>query len=121
MDYTKLPDVRRVVRGFDLRMDAARAISHVEILHSYGSADVLPAQDLRTFFIACANAVDKTLGGDGTRVNLGGVVLAPTQVVVSNGDAVVVHDSTGAVQAGSPATAEVTDGVLTDVKLGAAS
>jgi len=121
MDYTKLPDLRRVVRGFDMRMDAARAISQVEILHAGGSADTLPATDLRTFFIACANAVDKTLGGDGTRVAVGGVVLNSNQVVVTNGDAVVVHDNTGAVQAGSPATAEVANGVLTDVKLGATS
>ncbi|KVE35676.1 hypothetical protein [Burkholderia sp. BDU5] len=68
MDYVNLPDLRRVIRGFDLRVDAARAISHVELARAAGSENVDAATDLRAFFIACANATDKVLGGDGTRV-----------------------------------------------------
>jgi len=30
MNYVDLPDLRHVVRGFKLRVDAARAISHAE-------------------------------------------------------------------------------------------
>lgn len=70
MDFVNLPDLRRVVRGFDLRVDAARAISHVELAKAAGSVNVDAPTDLRTFFIACANAADKVLGGDGTRVKL---------------------------------------------------
>lgn len=70
MDYTKLPDLRRVVRGFDLRIDAARSISHIELAHAAASTNTQPATDLLAFFIACANACDKVLGGDGTRVQI---------------------------------------------------
>ncbi|AQT27768.1 hypothetical protein HOR67_gp06 [Ralstonia phage RS-PI-1] len=70
MNFVNLPDLRRVVRGFDLRVDAARAISHVELAAAHGSTNTDAATDLRTFFIACANHADKVLGGSGTRVKL---------------------------------------------------
>lgn len=70
MDFVNLPDLRRVVRGFSLRVDAARAISHVELAAAAGSTNLDAATDLRMFFIACANATDKVLGGNGTRVKL---------------------------------------------------
>ncbi|CDK30072.1 hypothetical protein AMP1_43 [Burkholderia phage AMP1] len=70
MNFVNLPDLRRVVRGFDLRVDAARAISHVELAKAHGSTNVDAATDLRTFFIACANHVDVVLGGTGSRVVL---------------------------------------------------
>jgi hypothetical protein len=70
MDYVSLPDLRRVVRGFDLRIDAARAISHVELAKSNGSLDTTASADLLAFFVYCANAVDKVRGGDGTRVKV---------------------------------------------------
>ena len=38
-------------------------------------------------------------------------------VLVSNGQSVVVHNAAGANQAGSPGAAEVAAGALTDVKL----
>jgi hypothetical protein len=69
MDFVNLPNIMSVVRGFDLRVDAARAISHVEQNKAYGSS-IVPAQTLRDFFIACANAADKAADGDGTRVQL---------------------------------------------------
>jgi hypothetical protein len=39
------------------------------------------------------------------------------QAVVHNGDQIVVHDAAGAPVAGSPGAAEVSGGVLNDVKL----
>jgi len=68
MDYVTLPDLRDVVRGFQLRMDAAQAISHVEVAASNGSTSPAAAEALRTFFVACANAADKAIGGSGSRV-----------------------------------------------------
>lgn len=69
MDYVALPDLRRVVRGFDLRVDAARAISHIQTSKANGSTDLTAAKDLRAFFIACANAADLVVGGDGNVTN----------------------------------------------------
>lgn len=42
----------------------------------------------------------------------------PTTAMVSNGQSVVVNDSTGAAQPGSPGTAAVANGTLTAVALG---
>ena len=42
----------------------------------------------------------------------------PTVASVSNGASVVVNDSTGAAQPGSPGTAAVADGALTAITLG---
>ncbi|QYD70157.1 hypothetical protein KZJ38_07580 [Paraburkholderia edwinii] len=65
MDFVSLPDLRRVVRGFDLRIDAARAISHIELAKANGSTDLQPATDLRNFFNACAAACDAVIGDEG--------------------------------------------------------
>ncbi|MCD9228591.1 hypothetical protein ACPPTR_19480 [Ralstonia pseudosolanacearum] len=57
MLYEKLPNVGPyVTNGFDLRVDAARAISAVEIQAGYGASGQGSAQALRDFFVACANA-----------------------------------------------------------------
>ncbi len=57
MLYEKLPYIGgQVTNGFDLRVDAAKAISAVEIQAGYGTSGQASAQALRDFFIACANA-----------------------------------------------------------------
>lgn len=113
MDYVKLPDLRRVVRGFDLRVDAARALSHVE-LASLSSMDKTPATDLRDFFIACANAADKAAGGSGFAVTLGGVVLSPTQAIITSGTKVTAP-VTGSGTTG--VTPTIAGGVVTGLAL----
>jgi len=70
MNYVDLPDVRHVVRGFKLRVDAARAVSQVELLAASGAASVEAAESLRDFFVAAANAADKAAGGNGKRVKV---------------------------------------------------
>jgi len=71
MDYVNLPDLRHVMRGFNLRVDAARAISHVETSAMNGTTSVEAAENLRDFFVAAANAADKVAGGNGNRVKVG--------------------------------------------------
>jgi hypothetical protein len=105
--------------GADIRYDTADAISFVEVAAKRAASGVTSAHMLRDFYIAAANAADKAAGGSGDAVKIGGVTLNANQVVVTNGDSIIVHTAAGAVQAGSPATAEVVTGVLTDVKLGA--
>jgi len=39
MDYTQLPDLQKVSRGFNLRLNAARAISQVEVSAMNGVSD----------------------------------------------------------------------------------
>lgn len=51
--------------GADLRMDAAAAISFVEVAASRSASGLVSAAALRDFFIACANASDKAAGGLG--------------------------------------------------------
>jgi len=70
MNYVDLPDLRHNVRGFGLRVDAARAISHVEVAAMNGVSDTTAAESLRDFFVACANAADKAAGGNGKRVKV---------------------------------------------------
>jgi len=66
MDYVKLPDLRHVVRGFNLRMSAARAISSLETAAMNG-ADVTPAaQELSNFFTACATAAQAAVTAGGS-------------------------------------------------------
>jgi hypothetical protein len=55
----------RFVRGFDLRVAAARAISHIELAAANGSQDMTAAADLRAFFLACADACGAVMGDDG--------------------------------------------------------
>ncbi|BCL97687.1 hypothetical protein ACI2US_03225 [Ralstonia nicotianae] len=63
MLYEKLPNIgEQVTRGFDLRIDAAQAISAVEIQSAYGPSGQASAQKLRDFFIACANACNAVAG-----------------------------------------------------------
>lgn len=68
MNYADLVSPGIVNGGFRLRLDCAKAISAVEIVAQTGPSGVTTAQNLRDFFIACANAADKAAGGDGTAV-----------------------------------------------------
>jgi len=70
MNYVDLPDLRHIVRGFSLRVDAARAISQVEMNAVSGVASTEAAENLRDFFVAAANAADKAAGGNGSRVKV---------------------------------------------------
>lgn len=65
MDYVDLPSPGQVNRAFDLRKDAARAISHVQIAAAHGAGGLASAETLRDFFVACANAADLASGGAG--------------------------------------------------------
>jgi len=64
MDYVNLPDLRGIMRGFSLRVDAARAISHVETAAMNGVDVSEMANTLGGFFSACANAVYSAAGGE---------------------------------------------------------
>jgi len=70
MNYVDLPDLRHVVRGFKLRVDAARAISHAETSAANGAVSKEAATNLRDFFVAAANAADKVTGGNGSRIKV---------------------------------------------------
>lgn len=110
MDYVDLPSPGQVNRAFDLRKDAARAISHVQLAAGYGAGGVASAGTLRDFFIACAAACNTAAGQTST------VARVPASVTA--------QDSTGATATGtatknSPATTTVVNGVLTTVKLSA--
>lgn len=104
MDYVKLPSPGLVNRAFDLRKDAARAISHVETAARNGAGGVASAQALRSFFLACANACDVAAGGTGR------VALVPATVPLNTSTGVV---STGSATRNSPATLTVAGGVVT--------
>jgi len=62
MNYVNLPDLRHIVRGFGLRVDAARAISHVETAARNGADVSNAAQSLGDFFTACAQAAYAAAG-----------------------------------------------------------
>jgi len=56
MNYVDLPDVRGIIRGFNLRIEAAKAISQIEMAARNG-ADVSQAGNaLWSFFTACTDA-----------------------------------------------------------------
>lgn len=108
MDYVNLPSPGQVNRAFDLRKDAARAISHVQIAANHGDGGVASAATLRDFFLACAAACNTAAG--------------QTSVIARIPASVVVQDSTGATATGtatknSPGVPTVTNGVLASIKL----
>lgn len=110
MDYVKLPSPGQVNRAFDLRKDAARAISAVQLAAGYGAGGVASAATLRDFFIACAAACNTAAGQTST------IARVPASVTVNASNGVV---ATGTATKNSPGTLTVTNGVVSLVTLSA--
>jgi|GEM_PF-4073348 len=57
MNYVDLPHMPGILRGFNLRIEAAKAISQVEMLERNGVNVGVEANALAHFFNACHEAV----------------------------------------------------------------
>lgn len=65
MRQDQLPSPGIYVNSQRLRVEAAKAISHAEITFNLTGEVTTEHAQLRSFFLACADAVDFTLPGEG--------------------------------------------------------